>query len=88
MLLGCLFGEMTPVEVLRSVTISAAKALGQLGQIGSLEVGKAADFAVIDSPDLAHWVYHFRGNACVATFVRGEPVWSGSRTGSLEESNR
>jgi len=38
---------------------------------GSLEAGKAADFAVIDAPDVTHWLYHFRSNACVATVIGG-----------------
>ena len=75
MLFGCLTLGMTPAEVLRAATINAAHALGMEDQIGSLEEGKRADFAVIDSPDLDHWMYHFRPNACRTTVIGGEPVW-------------
>ena len=75
MLFGCLTLGMTPAEVLRAVTINAAHALNMEDQIGSLEKGKRADFAVIDSPDVDHWMYHFRPNACRATVIGGEPVW-------------
>ena len=75
MLFGCLTLGMTPAEVLRAATINAAHALNMEDQIGSLEKGKRADFAMIDSPDLDHWMYHFRPNACRTTVIGGEPVW-------------
>jgi imidazolonepropionase len=46
--------------------------------VGSLEAGKAADFAIIDAPDVNHWLYHFRANACVTTVIGGVPRWSAS----------
>ena len=42
---------------------------------------KEADFAVIDAPNVNHWLYHFRPNACVATYVGGEKIWD---AGTLE----
>lgn len=39
---------MTPREVLRMHTLGSAEALGVEAQIGSLEVGKRADFLVVD----------------------------------------
>ena len=39
------------------------------------EPGKAADFAVIDAPDVNHWLYHFRPNACVETVIGGVTRW-------------
>ena len=65
---------MTPAETLKGVTIHAAKALGLGSQVGSLEAGKKADFVVIDAPDVNHWIYHFRPNACVRTFIGGTEV--------------
>lgn len=46
-------GIMTPAQVLRMHTLGSAEALGVEAQIGSLEVGKRADFLVVDprSPD-------------------------------------
>ena len=63
---------MTPAEALKGATIVAARSLGLGDDVGSIEVGKAADFAVIDAPDVNHWLYHLRGNACVGTFIAGE----------------
>jgi imidazolonepropionase-like amidohydrolase/Tol biopolymer transport system component len=41
-------GGMTPLEVIRSATLNGARYLGLDKDIGSLEVGKLADLAIID----------------------------------------
>jgi len=41
-------GGMTPLEAIRSATLNGAKYLGMDKDIGSLEVGKLADLAIID----------------------------------------
>jgi imidazolonepropionase len=73
--LACTLQRMTPAEALKGATLYAARALGLDQRIGSLEPGKAADFAVIDAPDVNHWLYHFRPNACVRTVIGGRTVW-------------
>jgi imidazolonepropionase len=73
--LACTLQRMTPAEALKAATIIAARAIGVDGECGSLEAGKAADFAVIDAPDANQWLYHFRPNACVRTVISGETVW-------------
>ncbi|MGI9041885.1 MAG: imidazolonepropionase [Gemmatimonadales bacterium] len=69
--LACTLQRMTPAEALKGATCYAARALGLESQVGSLEPGKAADFALIDAPDVNHWLYHFRPNACRTTVVGG-----------------
>lgn len=69
--LACTLQRMTPAEALKGATIIAARAVGLDRHVGSLEPGKAADFAVIDAQDVRHWLYHFRANACVRTVVAG-----------------
>ena len=54
----------------------AARAIGREPVTGSLEPGKRADFAVIDAPDVTHWLYHFTPNACQLTVSRGVVRWS------------
>jgi len=72
MTLACTRQRMTPAEVLKGATRYAARAIGREGGVGSLEPGTAADFAVIDAPNVEHWLYHLRPNACVATVSGGE----------------
>ncbi|HJR15726.1 MAG TPA: imidazolonepropionase [Gemmatimonadales bacterium] len=74
--LACTLQHMTPAEALKGATIYAARAVGLERSTGSLESGKAADFAVIDAPDVNHWIYHFRPNACVTTVIGGITRWT------------
>jgi imidazolonepropionase len=76
MTLACTMQGMTPAEALRGATSVAARAVGLGETHGSLEAGKRADFAVIDAPDVEHWLYHFRANACVRTVIGGTTVWA------------
>jgi imidazolonepropionase len=73
--LACTSQRMTPAEALKGATIYAARAVGLEQQVGSLVPGKAADFALIDAPDVTHWLYHFRANACLMTIIGGEIRW-------------
>jgi imidazolonepropionase len=75
MTLACTLQRMTPAEALKGATLHAAKALGLEQRVGSLERGKAADFALIDAPDVDHWLYHFRPNACRLTVAGGQVIW-------------
>jgi imidazolonepropionase len=84
MTLACTLQRMTPEEVLKGATYYAAKALGLERRIGSLERGKAADFAVIDAPDVQHWLYHLRPNACRLTVAGGRVVWRAGQPGARE----
>jgi len=76
MTLACTMQGMTPAESLRGATIVAARAIGLADMHGSIEAGKRADFAVIDAPDVEHWLYHFRANACVRTVIGGNTAWA------------
>jgi imidazolonepropionase len=69
--LACLNQSMTPQEALSGATTVAARALDRHDRIGSLLPGYRADFAIIDSPALNHWLYHFVPNACVAVYKGG-----------------
>lgn len=75
MMLACHLQRMTPAEALKGATSIAARALGLGGQAGEVSVGARADLAVIDSPDVNHWLYHYRPNACVRTIAAGRTCW-------------
>jgi imidazolonepropionase len=51
--------KMTPAEAISAATINAAYSLGRGGEIGSLEVGKLADFAIHDVRDYREIAYFF-----------------------------
>lgn len=75
MTLACAMQRMTPAESLKGATIVAARAIGMEAEVGSLEAGKSADFAVIEADSVEQWLYHLRANACVRTVARGREVW-------------
>lgn len=57
--MACTLYGLTPEEALAGITRNAARALGRADEIGTLEVGKTADFAIwdIDTPaELAYWL--------------------------------
>ena len=45
-------GGMSPHEALRAATLGSATAIGRQAEFGSLEVGKFADFVVLDADPL------------------------------------
>jgi imidazolonepropionase len=73
--LACTLQRMTPGEALKGATLYAARAVGLEAEIGSLEPGKAADFAIVDAGDPREWLYHFRPNACREAVVAGVTRW-------------
>jgi hypothetical protein len=52
-----------PLEVIRSATLKGAEALGLSDQIGSVEVGKLADFVIIDQNPLHNFKYLYATGA-------------------------
>lgn len=69
--MACTLFGLSPLEALRGVTKHAAKALGLQVAIGSIEIGKQADFALfeIDHPrDLAS---KFGVNPCIGRYIGG-----------------
>ena len=59
--MACVLFRLTPAEALAGVTVNAARALGLQDEIGTLEVGKAADFAVWDIETPAELAYQLGG---------------------------
>jgi imidazolonepropionase len=63
---------MTPTEALVASTINAAHAIGMGSKVGSLEIGKQADFLVLDSPTTDVIPYRWAGNVVREVWKRGE----------------
>lgn len=59
MTLAALTLKMLPEEIITAVTINAAASLGIEDMVGSLEIGKKADIAIFDAPNLDYMIYHF-----------------------------
>ena len=76
LMLACNLQRMTPAEALKGATSVAARALGLVGEVGAVAPGYRADLAVIDAPDVNHWLYHYRPNACVLTVAAGQVCWT------------
>jgi imidazolonepropionase len=62
--MACTLFALTPEEALMGVTHNAACALGMADTIGTLEVGKKADFVVWDIDHPAELAYRFGFNPC------------------------
>lgn len=74
MTLGCVMNGLTPHQALCASTINAAHALDLADRLGSLEIGKSADLALIDASDVNHWLYQFQPNCCRGLFIDGNKV--------------
>lgn len=72
--MACTLFRLTPEEALAGVTRHAAKALGMSNICGTLETGKAADFALwtIDHP--RNLCYAFGHNPCAGVVLGGDYV--------------
>ena len=69
--MACTLWRLTPQEALLGATINGARALGLDGQIGTLEVGKAADMALWDIARPADLAYAMGSNPCRAVVNGG-----------------
>lgn len=67
--------EMTFEEVIAAVTINAAKAVLKNREIGSIEIGKKADFAIFDVLDYAEIIYNVGKNLNVMTIKNGKVIF-------------
>ncbi|MFM7346713.1 MAG: imidazolonepropionase [Tagaea sp.] len=70
--MGCTLFRLTPEESLAGYTREGARALGLLGECGTLEAGKAADFCVWDIERPADLVYWIGGPGPLRVFRSGE----------------
>jgi imidazolonepropionase len=74
MAIGCIGYRMTPRQALVAATANAAWVLGLQGRIGTLEVGKRADFLVLEGDDVRQVPYRPGHNPVVHTYIGGARV--------------
>lgn len=74
MQLGCFMLRLTPIEVLNAVTINAAYSVNRQERVGSLTVGKEADIAIFDAPNIDYPLYFFATNLIHQVYKKGQLV--------------
>ncbi len=67
--------KMTIEEVINSITINAAKALMIENRVGSIEIGKQADFAVFGTDDYSEIIYNVGKNLLSHTIKNGNIIY-------------
>jgi imidazolonepropionase len=79
MTLAVLRMKMTAAEALVSATINAAHSVNRAHEIGSLEVGKKADFIIFDAPNHRFFSYNYGVNLAEKVFKNGKLVAENGR---------
>ncbi|MCX6149914.1 MAG: imidazolonepropionase [Ignavibacteriales bacterium] len=67
--------KMTIEETISAVTINAAKALDVNNSVGSIEIGKKADFAILDTQEYPDIVYNVGKNLNCMTIKNGKIIY-------------
>ena len=68
--------RVTPAEAITAATINAAYSLNRGNEIGSLEPGKCADFAIHDCEDYRELPYFFGRDTARAVYLNGVRVYA------------
>ena len=76
--MGATLFRLTVAECLAGVTREAARALGRLGEIGTLEAGKSCDLAIWDIERPAELVYRMGFNPLHARVRQGRTMPAGA----------
>ncbi len=74
--LACTQMKMSPAEAITASTINPAYSLNRGDNIGSLEIGKLANFSIFDCEDYREIAYWFGFPPMDSVYVRGECVVS------------
>ena len=59
MTFACFGMKLTPMEIIKGMTLNAAYAVDRASEIGSIEVGKKGDLVILNAPNLDYVVYHY-----------------------------
>ncbi len=83
MSIACSHMRLSPAEALSMATYNPAFVLGREREAGSLEVGKRADFLVLDAQDYREIANHFGVNPVARVFVTGRE-WKAADAGTMK----
>lgn len=73
MSLGCINYKMLPEEVIHATTINSAYAMGVQEEVGSIAVGKSANFYITSPiPGIEYLPYAYTANVVETIFLKGE----------------
>lgn len=72
--MACTLFRMTPEEALAGITRNGARALGLGDHVGTLTIGKQADFVLWDVAEPAELAYRFGHNPCAGVIHAGRVV--------------
>lgn len=76
MAIACRYMKLTPAEALNACTVNAAAAL-RLGQsVGSLAVGKQADWVMLNTDDYRAMIVEFGRNFVDEVYIKGARVYA------------
>jgi imidazolonepropionase len=70
--------RMSPAEAITAAIVNSAASLNRVDKIGSLDVGKLANFAIYECEDYRELAYWFGVPLVRDVFVRGERVFPAS----------
>ncbi len=73
--LATIYMGMTIEEAVTAMTINGAAALKREEKVGSIDVGKSADFVILEFPDYQFLHYHFGVNIVERVLKSGEMVY-------------
>ena len=74
MTFACFGMKLTPEEIIKSMTLNAAYAVGRQQEIGSIEKGKKADIVIFDAANIDYVVYHYGINHVETVIKNGKIV--------------
>ena len=72
MAIACRYQKLLPAEALNAATINAAFAVGLGNRVGSVEVGKSADFVLLETNDYRQLAYEFGSSLVSAVYKNGQ----------------
>jgi imidazolonepropionase len=81
--IACSHMRLSPAEAITMTTYNPAFVLGREREVGSLEVGKRADFLVLNCEDYREVPNHFGINPVAEVFIAGSP-WDRAAHGVAE----